>query len=367
MTSARPPHLRKETSRHGKIVWYVRVDDGPRIRLRESYGTREFWQAYRLAVEGSPAPAPKKRPGSFGWLIEQFKASDAYKSRKPSTRRARGNILDRISEKVGQQPISAITRESIIASRDARKDCPEAANSFVKTLRVLFAWALDDRVASKHVRANPAADVAMVQNDSDGFHTWTEEEVVAFEKRWPVGTKQRLALDILLYTGLRRGDAVRLGRQHVRHGVFSLKTEKTGEVVTAPVLAPLQRSIDATETGDICYLTSSRGTPWVKESFGNWFKDACVAAGVPGSAHGLRKAGASRAAEQGATEAQLNALFGWKQGSRESATYIAKARREVLARNSAKFLLRDQDRNKERRTLQKVRRNAAETATKSDT
>jgi integrase len=43
--------------------------------------------------------------------------------------------------------------------------------------------------------------------------------VTAYEKRWPIGTRQRVWLDVLLYTGLRRGDAVRLGRQHIREGV----------------------------------------------------------------------------------------------------------------------------------------------------
>ena len=48
-----------------------------------------------------------------------------------------------------------------------------------------------------------------------------------------------------------------------------------------------------------------------KDSFGQWFTRACRAAGVPGSAHGLRKAGATRAVENGATLAELNAIYGW--------------------------------------------------------
>jgi len=59
---------------------------------------------------------------------------------------------------------------------------------------------------------------------------------------------------------------------------------------------------------------TERGAPFVKESFGNWFMKACVRAKVPGSARGLRKAGATRAAENGATERELMALFGWTSG-----------------------------------------------------
>ena len=110
-----------------------------------------------------------------------------------------------------------------------------------------------------------------------------------------------------------------------RNGVAAIKTDKTGEIVTFPLLPPLLSSIEHTQTGDSTFLITSKGTPFKKESFGNWFRKACHAANVPGAAHGLRKAGAVRAAENGATEAQLNALFGWADGSRESATYTRKA------------------------------------------
>ncbi|GLH81260.1 hypothetical protein SSBR45G_61690 [Bradyrhizobium sp. SSBR45G] len=45
---------------------------------------------------------------------------------------------------------------------------------------------------------------------------------------------------------------------------------------------------------------------------GNLFKEKCVAAGLTNrSAHGLRKAAATVAAENGTTEAELDAIFGW--------------------------------------------------------
>jgi len=132
-----------------------------------------------------------------------------------------------------------------------------------------------------------------------------------FESRWPLGTRERLAFDLLLYTGLRRGDAVRLGRQHFKEGVFRIKTEKNGVVVEAPILPPLARSIAAAPTGDLAFIVGEHGRPMAKESFGNWFREACRAAEVPGSAHGLRKAGATRAAKNGATTLALLIQF-WR-------------------------------------------------------
>jgi len=191
---------------------------------------------------------------------------------------------------------------------------PNQANNFIKSMRGLFRWAVDAEIA----KDDPTRDVKLLTVKTDGFHAWSDDELERFESRWPVGTRERLAFDLLFYTGLRRGDAVRLGRQHVRNGIFRITTEKNGIVVEAPILAPLARSIEAAPTGDLAFIVGERGKPMTKESFGNWFREACEAAGVPGSAHGLRKAGATRAAENSATVPQLKAMFGWTNDSMPS-------------------------------------------------
>ena len=148
----------------------------------------------------------------------------------------------------------------------------------------------------------------------------TSEGVTAYERRWPIGTRQRVWLDVLLYTGLRRGDAVRLGRQHVRDGVASIKTEKSGFTVTVtlPILDALAETLAAGLCGDLTFIAGESGHPLTKESFGNLFRGACRTAGVPGSAHGVRKIAATRSANAGATVAQLEAIFGWQGGTMAS-------------------------------------------------
>ncbi len=65
--------------------------------------------------------------------------------------------------------------------------------------------------------------------------------------------------------------------------------------------------------------------------FGNWFRKQCDAAGLPKcSAHGLRKAGATIAADNGATEFELMAIYGWET-PKEAARYTRKANRNRLA------------------------------------
>ena len=124
-----------------------------------------------------------------------------------------------------------------------------------------------------------------------------------------------------------------IGRQHVRNGVATLRTEKSqGEItVTLPILPVLQRTLDAGPIGDLAFICGKKGKPFKKESFGTAFKEACVAAGLHNrSAHGCRKIGATRAAEEGASVTQLNAIFGWT-GSAMASLYTQAADRKRLA------------------------------------
>jgi integrase len=148
-----------------------------------------------------------------------------------------------------------------------------------------------------------------------------------------MGTKERVWLDVLLYTGLRRGDAVQLGRQHVRDGVATLRTEKTGITVTIPILPALATTLAAGPCGELAFICGEAGRPFTKESFGNAFRDACRSAGVSKSAHGVRKIGATRAAENGATVAELEAIFGW-QGGGMASLYTRAADRARLAKSA---------------------------------
>ncbi|MDR7039775.1 integrase [Methylobacterium sp. BE186] len=301
--------------------------------MREAFGAPEFWRDYGLAVEGKRVAKPDTpAPGTLAWLIARYVTTAEWSDLAPATRKQRHAIYRAIEETAGTEPIKAITRRAILAGRDKRRDRPHAANNFLKAMRGLCAWA----VSAEYAKVDPTLGVKLLSggNDEVGFHAWTEDELARFEARWPLGTRQRLAFDLLLYTGLRRGDAVRLGRPHVRDGEFTIRTEKTGMVVTAPILEPLAASIAATRTGELTFIATDRGRPFTKESFGTWFGKVCREAGCPGAAHGLRKAGARRAAEAGASEAQLNALFGWADGSRESAVYTRTANRAKMAREA---------------------------------
>ncbi len=328
MPRPRPPHLHRETTRHGRPVWYVRLDRGPRVRIRADYGTPEFEAEYQAAIEGRSRPKKAGGPsGSLAWLLERYRETAEWAHLSAATRRQRENIYLQVLDTAGPKPVAQITQKAVEAGRNRRAKTPAQARNFLDAMRGLFRWALKAGL----VKSDPTAGVDNPpRRKGDGFLPWTEDHVAAYERRWPLGTRQRVWLDVLLYTGLRRGDAVRLGRQHVRDGVATIATEKTGIAVTLPILPVLARSLAAGPCGDLSFIVGASGKPMSKEGFGNEFKDACRKAGVPGSAHGVRKIAATRAANAGATVAELEAIFGWSGGAMAS-HYTRKADRQRLA------------------------------------
>jgi integrase len=273
-------------------------------------------------------------------LIARYRETPAWTSLSMATRRQRENILRQVIETAGQQPYTAVTEATIAAGRDRRGKTPFQARHFLDTMRGLFEWARE----AQFVKSNPASSIKYpLLRSGEGFPVWTEDDVAAYEARWPLGTRQRVWIALLLYTGLRRGDAVRLGRQHMRGDVASIKTQKSGGKVevTLPLLSPLTEALRAGPIGELAYICGSNGKPMTKESFGNAFSEACRAAGVRKSAHGLRKIGATRAANNGATVPQLNAIFGWT-GGKMASLYTQSADRVRLAREAIGKLVNDE-------------------------
>jgi integrase len=210
MPRPRPPYLHRETTRHGRTAWYVRIDKGKRVRLHGDYGSPEFQAAYEAAMDGKPAPsAAAFKAQSLGWLIERYRESRAWANLSQATRRRRERILSAITETAGKTALSRIDRNAI--ERGIERRNRYGARHFLQTMRGLFQWA----VKAKLAYTDPTKELKVILPATEGHHVWTDEECAAFEARWPHGTRERVAFDVLLFTGLRRGDAVRIGRPHV--------------------------------------------------------------------------------------------------------------------------------------------------------
>jgi integrase len=332
MPRPRPSHLNKHITQCGTVLWYVRKGHGPRIRLTAPFGSAEFQDQYDTAIAGiKPARSPHMPgEGSLAWLIGLYRKSPAWASLRPATRRQREGIFLAITKTAGNVPVSQISKADIVKGRDRRS--PASGAHFVIAMRSLFKWAVDSAVMTE----NPADGVKSGRPKSDGFEPWLENDIAAFEARWPVGTRERVAFGVLLGTGLRRSDAIRLGAQHVKDGIIRLTTRKTGERVAILIESALATTLATGPCGDLTFITSTRGTPFNDGAFGKFFRAACDAAGVAGkSAHGLRKAGAIRDAERGFTEAELDAKYGWR-GGQMASKYTRAMNRERLSLQAAR-------------------------------
>lgn len=356
MPRPRKPHIVKETNRHGKTVRYFRRGKGPRIRLPGVFGSKEFNEAYDAAASGGKPDVRKSAPkSSFRWLVDQYYQSGRYARLRPNTQRNHRLMLEDVCRTASKVNFRAAEPSDIRAGVVRRESTPHMAATYVGVMRAVYEFAKD----SGWIKVNPVLrDIKARQEKSDGYHTWTIEEVERYQAKHPVGTQARLALDIMLFTGLRRSDAIVLGRQHIRNGVIRIRAGKNGAEIEIPLLKPLAASIDATKTGDMVFLLNTKGRPWKSISFGYWFAARCDEAEVPGRAHGLRKAGATFAANNGATAFELTAMFGWS-SVKMAEVYTRKVDRARLAERAANKLFPHQPKGagsdgKKRRANKKI-------------
>ncbi|MBL4766407.1 MAG: tyrosine-type recombinase/integrase [Rhodobacteraceae bacterium] len=342
MPKIRVKHVVEDVDRHGNVRLYLRRRGLAKVRLEGPLGSPVFWKSYHAGLlkkrpKTTRAPGGDKT-GTFRWLCEQYFVSAPFKRLGPRTRYVRRGLLDRICMEKGSHPFTMMEPRHVRAMRDEIADRPEAANAFVKSLRQVFNFAVEYDLAER----NPARDVPYIRSGSQGIHSWTPDEVLKFEKRHPVGTKARLAFGLLLYTGQRRSDVIRLGRQHLsdRWLQFTQHKNRDHKPVTLqiPVIDDLQRILDASETGDLTFLVSEFGRPFSDGGFGNRFRKWCDDAGLKNcSAHGLRKATAATLAELGCSEHEIMAITG-HQTSKEVTRYTKAARQKLMAKSAMEKL-----------------------------
>lgn len=305
-----PLNVYKEKTRHGAIVFYFRKGKGGRIRLHGVPGSKEFKAAYEAALRGTTveAESPPANKQSLKWLVSSYMNSAKWASLSIATRKQQSIFYAKMAELSGAVPFRSIKSRDIRAVLEKRKHTPSLANNFLKAMNGLFTWAVSNM---EDFEVNPCAGVERLKVKTEGFPAWTMQDVELFCSRWTIGTRPRLAMELLLHSGLRRSDIVTAGRQHLNGRVFSMRTQKTGAVITIEFPESLVEIINATQTGDLHFVANELGSPFTVESFGNWFRDQCRAAKVDKRAHGLRKLSATLAADAGATTHELMAQYGW--------------------------------------------------------
>ena len=245
------PYLMQDMDRHGNFRLYVRRKNVGKVRLKLMPGSPKFMDEYKAALDRlseQPKKAPDKAQhvGTLGWLSEQFYKSPQFAVIDKRQQRVRQLVTRAMLDEPTKEgskyrfydcPISAFNAEHVRILRNRRKDAPSVANKRVSELRQMFGWGVEE--CPTWVKRNVALEVKSLKYEKEGFRPWTSEDVAQFEAYWPVGSTPRLAVALMLYTGVRRSDVVLLGPPMVKNGSITFmpeKTRKQKKVLTLPVL-----------------------------------------------------------------------------------------------------------------------------------
>lgn len=335
VTALRLRYVQAFTDRHGKSRHYFRKPGAQRVVLPGLPGSAEFMGAYQAALAGKTAPArqiglERTQAGTISALIVAYYGSTEFKNLEESTRYVYRHAIERFRARFGEKTVAGMQSKHALAFLDEYADKPGTAANFRRVMRILMRFAVERGFRTD----NPMVGLRKAKSKSEGFRTWSEADIAMFEAKWPEGSRERLALHLLLYTAQRRSDVVVMGRQHVRGAKIHVAQQKGGgkTKLWIPLHPRLAASIAATPLTDMTFLVTKYGRAFTPESFTSWFVDAAKDAGLPANStpHGLRKAGARRLAEAGCSAHQIKSITGHKTLA-EVSLYTAAADQERLA------------------------------------
>ncbi|WGM46810.1 Tyrosine recombinase XerC [Brevundimonas sp. NIBR10] len=323
----------------GKTYHYFRRGHS-RITLPGEPLSDEFMAAYNTAALGAGTrrtPVPIDADDrTVSALIRLYFDSAEFANLKPVTQANYRNILDRFRKKYGKLSALTIQAKHLNAIFMKMVRTPVAAANLRLRLSRVFRLA----VKLGWRASNPVQHSEAERPRSTGFVPWTEEDIQQFKTRWPVGTKEWLALSLLLHTGVRRSDVIKLGWQHISDGRVSVIQKKGGKRVTVP-LHPELETVLRGQTG-LTFLRTEYGRSFTEAGFTKWFVSKAKLAGLANrTPHGLRKAAGRRLAECGCTEHEIAAMLG-QDSLRQVEVYTRDANRVRLADRAGERLLKSQ-------------------------
>jgi integrase len=300
-------------------------------------GSKDYKEAYDKALNGAGVIG-KVRPKSVNDLISRFYRTVQFRRTSESWQKTMRQSIEPFREEYSNDLIAHFRPKDIDRILEDRFEKrivdgkTYGGSASAERLREMLMRLFKLAMKLEWIDANPVTLSEPIRHDGEGFHPWEEEDIAAYQARWPLGTKARLAMELMLWTGARRGDAHLMPPP--ANGKFRWKAAKTSKMVEMTVAPQLQAAIDAMPEGSIgkeTLIVTDYGKPFSGAGFGNWFGDRCKDAGLTNrSAHGLRKALARRAAMRNVSQQGLKALGQWE-NDEEVRTYTESVNRNALA------------------------------------
>jgi integrase len=322
-------YVNEYIDRTGKLRRYFRKGGKQLGTLDGEPGSEEFMTAYAAYLAEKPKAAKTTlHADSLGKLIIDFYGSRLFTDRKPSTRQLYKYALEPVAKEHGHRSASTMTAEhaeKIINKIGAKR--PGMGNLTRAVMRRVMQFAVKTKVR----KDNPFLGIEAFKVGE--HHTWTDAELKKFEDKWRLGTRQRLAYALLLYTGQRVGDVTRMGRADVSDGLIHVVQQKTGAELWVPIHPELQRAMKALPAKGLTLVGDANGRPLKRAALSALMRAAIAQAGLPSRcvSHGLRKAAMRVLAESDATANQIASISGHKT-LKEVERYTKAADQKKMAR-----------------------------------
>jgi integrase len=260
--------------RTGKLRRYFRRGRtrGP---LPGEVGSDEFMSAYReYLADQKPVALPRNAEGSFGRLITEYYASRPFLNLKPSSRQIYRYALEPLAKAHGHRLVRDMRADKIakiIADIGATK--PGMANLTKSVLQKMMKYA----VKMKWRADNPVLGIESFKRGT--HHTWSEGELKTFEARWPLGTRERLAYELLLETGQRVGDVAKMNRADIVSGELHVVQQKTGTELYLPITRRLDRALKSYPAKGLTLIGTEDGRPLSRATLSHLMRQAIKEAG----------------------------------------------------------------------------------------
>ena len=303
-------------------------------------GSAEYVAAYAKAKNGAGV-IDRAKPMSISDLIARFYRTINFKRGGDDWQRTMRQSIEPFREEFGDDPVSSFRPmdiDVILAKRFEKRIVNGRAfggSSSAERLREMLNRLFKLALKLEWITKNPVDHAEEIKHKGPGFYAWNEADIVKYRARWPLGTKARLAMELMLWTGSRRSDAHAMPPPV--NGRFVKDAAKTGTTINLPVAPALLAAIEAMpegSTGTEALIITDYGKPYSRAGFGNKMREWCDKAELPlCTSHGLRKALTRRAAELGTSQQKLKALGGWS-NDQEVAIYAASANRKQLAEDA---------------------------------
>lgn len=302
--------------------------------IHGEYGSDEFRRNYERALSGFKSHeigATATLRGTINALVVSYYKSPEFLSLSDSTKATYRREIERLRNEHGHRLVAQMKRPHVVKLLEPLADRPSARNNRLRMLRMLLNHAIEIGWRAD----NPTSAIRKMRTGSQGFHTWTDDEIAKFFSHHKIGSTAHTAVMIMLHTACSRVDAVRLGWQNVHGNRIQYRRQKTERfsevVVDIPIHPELQKVLDALPRTQMTFLETSTGRSRTSNGLGNSMRKWCDAAGIPAcTAHGLRKACATRLAEAGASEREIMAWTGHSSPQMVQ-VYAGKARRGLMA------------------------------------